>query len=199
LGKSNQLWTDHFRIQSVVDLDFVVGQSTGYPVGMERESPPEFRRRVLAGVVSYKLRLKSIDYALKRYIDADLYDNESTSLGDSVSDYLRECVELLMSELPNLHTPAPTFGEFGAEITLFRIPHCLDVARMLSNRGLLLEVLPILRLCLEMMAWSSAAFNMPNEDQVIALRSLRGLRTLPRPIVVQPPPSILRYGHPSYA
>jgi hypothetical protein len=151
LSKSNQSWTEHFRIQSVADLDFVVGQGTGYPVGMERESPPEFRRRVLAGVISYKLRLKSMYYTLKRYIDAELYDNESTSLGDSISDYLRECVELLMNELRNLHTPNPTFGEFGAEITLFRIPHCLDVARMLSNRGLLLEVLPILRLCLEMM------------------------------------------------
>jgi hypothetical protein len=136
---------------------------------MERESSPEFRRRILAGAISYQLRLKSIDYALKRYVDADLYDNEEISLGDSISDYLRDSVEVLMKELRNLHRPHPSFGEFGAEITLFRIPHCLDTARMLSNRGLLLEGVPILRLCLEMMAWSNVAFYMQDENQVIAL------------------------------
>ena len=89
-------------------------------------------------------------YALKRYVDANLYDSEEESLEDSVSDYLRDNVEVLMNELRKLHTPEPSFGEFGAEITLFRIPHALDTARMLSNRGLLLEVLPILRLRLDM-------------------------------------------------
>jgi hypothetical protein len=171
LSKGNQSWTDHFRIQSEVDLDFVIGQGFGHPIGMERGSPPEFRRRILAGAISYQLRLKSMDYALKRYVDADLYENESISLGDSVSDYLRKSVELLMKELRNLHTPHPSFGEFGAEITLFRVPHCLDIARMLSNRGLLLEVLPILRLCLEMMAWSSAAFYIKDENQITSLRA----------------------------
>jgi hypothetical protein len=169
LGKGNQSWTDHFGIQSEVDLDFVIGQGSGYPVGMERESPAEFRRRILAAAISYQLRLKSIDYTLKRYVDADLYDGEEMLLGDSTSDYLRESVEVLMRELRNLHTAHPSFGEFGAEITLFRIPNCLDTARMLSNRGLLLEVLPILRLCVEMMAWSNTAFYLQDENQVMAL------------------------------
>lgn len=138
---------------------------------MQRTSPPEFRRRVLAGAISHHLRLKSIDYALKRYVQADLYENENPSRGDIASDYLRDSVEVLMRELRNLHTPHPTFGEFGAEITLFRLPNALDTARMLSNRGLLLEVLPILRLCLEMMAWSNTAFHMHNENQVIELKA----------------------------
>lgn len=76
-----------------------------------------------------------------------------------------------MTELRNLHTEHPAFGVFGAEITLYRLPHCLDVARMLSNRGLLLEVLPVLRLCLEMMAWANVAFRMQNEDAVTRLKA----------------------------
>ena len=138
---------------------------------MERRSPAEFRRRILAGAISYQLRLKSVDYALRRYVDADLYEKQEISLGDSISDYLRDSVELLMREFRVLHTPEPSFGEFGAEITLFKIPRCLDSARMLSNRGLLLEVLPILRLCLEMMAWSATAFYMKDEKQVIELKA----------------------------
>jgi hypothetical protein len=164
-------WFKQFQIQSEVDLDFVISQKIGYPVGMLRESPPEFRRRVLAGAISYQLRLKSIDNVLKNYVAADLYEGEALSLGDAVSDYLRDSVGVLMNELRSLHTEYPAFGVFGAEITLYRVPHSLDTARMLSNRGLLLEVLPIVRLCLEMMAWSNSAFHMQDEDRVIELKA----------------------------
>jgi hypothetical protein len=143
----------------------------GNPVGMMRQSSPEFRRRVLAGAISYQLQLSSIDYTLKRYVKPDEYDHEDLSLGDAVSDYLRDSAAELMRELRNLHTKDPTFGIFGAEITLYRVPHSLDTARMLSNRGLLLEVLPILRLCLEMTAWANTAFYMQSEDEVTALKA----------------------------
>jgi hypothetical protein len=135
-----------------------------------RKSPPEFRRRVVAAVISYQLQLRSIDYTLKRYVASELYEGEDLSLGDAASDYLRDSVTKLMKELRNLHTH-PTFGIFGAEITLYRLPHSLDTARMLSNRGLLLEVLPILRLCLEMIAWANAAFYMQDEDEIVALKA----------------------------
>lgn len=138
---------------------------------MQRAAPAEFWRRLLAGIVSYQLQLKSIDYALKRYVEPDLYETEDLLLGDAVSDYLRTSVAVLMKELRNLHAKDPAFGIFGAEITLYRLPHSLDTARMLSNRGLLLEVLPILRLCLEMMAWSGSAFHMQDEERVIALKA----------------------------
>jgi hypothetical protein len=164
-------WAEHFGIQSQVDLDFVIGQRLGFPVGMLRKSPPEFRRRVLAAAVSYQLRLRSIDYALKRYVAPDLYEGDDISLGDAVSDYLRDSATTVMKELRNLQTEHPTFGIFGAEITLYRLPHSLDVARMLSNRGLLLEVLPILRLSIEMMAWAQVAFYMQDEDEIVALKA----------------------------
>jgi len=171
LSADDRPWTDQFIIQSEFDLDFVIGQKVGFPVGMQRKASPEFRRRILAGMVSYQLRLTSIDYALKRYVASDQYESEDLSLGDAVSDYLRDSVAVLMKELRNLQTKHPTFGVFGAEITLFRLPHALDTARMLSNRGLLLEVLPILRLCLEMMAWSNSAFYLQKEEDVIALKA----------------------------
>jgi hypothetical protein len=171
LSKNSWPWAEDFKIQSEVDLDFVIGQQLGWPIGMLRRSPPEFRRRVLAATVSYQLQLRSIDYALKHYVASDQYESDDLSLGDTVSDYLRDSVTKLMKELRDLHTKEPTFGMFGAEITLYRVPHSLDVARMLSNRGLLLEVLPILRLCLEMTAWANVAFHMQNEEEVVALRA----------------------------
>jgi hypothetical protein len=77
-----------------------------------------------------------------------------------------------MSELKKLHTQGEiSFGILGAELTLFRLPHALDTARMPSNRGLLLEVLPLLRTCLEMMAWAHAAYYVSDNDTVVELKA----------------------------
>jgi hypothetical protein len=157
-------WTEEFQIQSEVDLDFVIGQKYGWPVGMQRNSPSEFRRRVLAAMLSYGLQLNSIDYTLKRYVDSDLYDVDDISLGETVSDYLRSACRILREELTSLHTQGDLpFGVLGAELTLYRLPHLLDTVRMMSNRGLLLEVLPLLRLSLEMTAWAHSAFYISDE------------------------------------
>jgi hypothetical protein len=171
MHRNGPAWADQFRIESEVDLDFVLGQADRLPVGMSRRSPPEFRRRILAALISYKLQLKSIDYTLKQYVEASLYENEDVSVGEATSDYLRDSAAALMQELYKLHTKHPTFGVLGAELTLYRLPHALDSARLLANRGLLLEVLPILRLCLEMMAWANVAFRMKDEEKIVALRA----------------------------
>lgn len=171
-------WIGEFQIQSSSDLDFVIGQQVGWPIGMTRSSPPEFRRRVLAAAISHQLGLRSIDYAMKRYVKSDQYEGHKTTIGDSTSDFLREAAEILKDELKQLHTQENlTFGRFGAEITLFKFPEILDLARMLANRGLFLEVLPILRLCLEMTAWSVVSFDTSDEE---AVRRLKAHKCVPR-------------------
>jgi hypothetical protein len=171
-------WIGEFQIQSSSDLDFVIGQQVGCPIGMTRSSPPEFRRRVLAAAISHQLGLRSIDYAMKRYVKSDQYEGHKTTIGDSTSDFLREAAEILKDELKQLHTQENlTFGRFGAEITLFKFPEILDLARMLANRGLFLEVLPILRLCLEMTAWSVVSFDTSDEE---AVRRLKAHKCVPR-------------------
>jgi len=168
----NQGWTKQFQIQSEVELDFVIGQRRGYPVGMQGNSPALFKRRVLAAKLSYELHLSSIDYTLKRYVDPNQYATDDESLGETISHYLREAFDALRKELKSLHTQGELpFGVFGSELTLFRLPHTLDTARMLSNRGLLLEVLPLLRMCLEMLAWAHTAFFIDDEDAVVRLEA----------------------------
>lgn len=149
----------------------MVGQDFGFPVGMERKSPPEFRRRIVAAAISYRFGLRSIDSALKRYVDPNLYEGADVSLGDEISDYLRESASALRPGLRDLHTKDPTFGQLGSEITLFKVPNSLDTARMLSNRGLLLEVVPILRLCVEMMSWAVVVFHMEEESKIIETKA----------------------------
>lgn len=168
----------HFRIQSAVDLDFVIGQDFGLPVGTARQSPPEFRRRILAALLSYCLQLRSMDYALKRYVEVDQYEDEPQSVGDEASDFIKHKLEILEDELITLHQPEPTFGQFGAAFTLLKLPSTLDLARMLANRGVLLEILPILRLCLEMVSWAAVAFHLTNEDDITRLQAQKCISRL---------------------
>lgn len=174
-------WMEQFQIQSEVDLDFVIGQGGGLPVGMTSRSPAEFKRRVLAAMISYTMQLKSIDCTLKQYVDHDLYETEDESLGETISHYLRAAAANLTRELRQLHTQGELpFGILGAELTLFRLPHALDTARILSNRGLLLEVLPLLQLCLEMIAWAHSAFYISDEAAVVELRAQSCISSLKR-------------------
>lgn len=148
---------------------------------MQRESPPEFRRRVLAATISYQLQLKSIDYTLKRYVAPDTYEEDDTSMGDKVSDYLKSSVYILEEELKKLHNTGDIeFGIFGAEVTLYKIQNALDTARILANRGLLLEVLPILRLALEMIAWAHVAIRIKDEQKVVSLKAQSCISNLKR-------------------
>ena len=123
-------------------------------------------------MLSHKLQLNSIDYTLKRYVDSDLYEAGDTFLGEVVSDYLREASHVLQDGLRNLQTQGDLpFGVLGAELTLYKLPDLLDTARMMSNRGLLLEVLPLLRLSLEMTAWAYTAFYIGDEQEVVDLKA----------------------------
>ena len=88
-------------------------------------------------------------------------------MGDTVSDFLKDSAATLKDQLRQFHTDENcTFGQFGADITLLRCPEVLNIARLLANRGVFLEVLPVLRLCLEMASWSSVANFIVDEDEV---------------------------------
>ena len=156
----------------MVDLDFVIGQEVGLPVGMQRHSSAEFRRRILAAALSHQLGLSSVDYTLKRYVSPEEYDEPKLILGDYVSDFLRDGMKAISAGCVKAHQRETTsFGQFGADLTLYRLPGMLDTARMLANRGLFLEVLPILRMCLEMLAWANVSFYVSNEDDVVKLKA----------------------------
>jgi hypothetical protein len=123
-------------------------------------------------MLSYGMGLRSIDYTLKRHVEPGTYEADDISVGNTVSDYLRGALRDLQEEFRKLHTQGDLpFGVIGAELTLYKLPHALDVARMMSNRGLLLEVLPLLRLSLEMAAWAHTAFYISDEQRVVGLKA----------------------------
>lgn len=167
--KQEEAWKVHFPVRADSDFYFTIGGD--WPIAMSHASPPEFKRRILAAAASYKLRLRSIDGTLKRYVEPDQFEKIETTFGGTASAFLRDCRRILTNELRKLHTPEPTFGQFGAEITLFKLPQMLDAARILANNGLFLEVLPILRLMLEQISWSIVAFFSSTDLQV---RKLEG-------------------------
>lgn len=177
-SRAKNKWVSEFPIQTFADLDFVISHK-GWPIGMMGSSPAEFKRRVLAAGISYRLQLTSIDYTLKRYVKPDVYENDDRGLGEVISVFLRKNASTLKVGLEALHTQGElTFGQVGAEVTLFKLPETFDLARMLANRGLFLEVLPILRLCLEMAAWAAVAFFEEDEDKIRQLKAQSCIRKL---------------------
>ena len=165
-------WTTDFQILTTVDLDFVIGLSMGWPIGLLRESPSGLKRNILAASTAYQLGLASIDYAQKRYVTPDAYEHEVITLGSIASDVLKDGSKCLRDGLANIHTEDHdvTFGRFGAGVTLIKVTDLIDTATMLSNKGLLLETLPLLRLSFEMVAWAATAFYI-DEDNVRVLRA----------------------------
>ncbi|MGA8400154.1 MAG: hypothetical protein WB697_09710, partial [Stellaceae bacterium] len=164
-------WAHEFGILPPADLDFLVSHGHGWSVGTSRSSTPEFMRRLSAAATSYFLQLRSIDYTYKQYVDQDLFESRPATLGDNISDFLKGCARILDKELFKLHRENPSFGQVGAELTLFRFPDTLDVARTLSDRGRLLEVLAILRLSVEQISWSAVAFHLAESNDVRHLRA----------------------------
>ncbi len=139
---------------------------------MERKSPPELRRRVAAAAISYRLGIKSVDYTLKKYVDDDLYDEEEVSLGDLISDHIADSTIIASAELRRLHGAEDiAFGRLGAELTFYKIPSLINSARMLANRGVLLEVFAILRLCVEMISWASVVFGLADDNAIASLKA----------------------------
>lgn len=164
-------WARHFKIQSSVELDLVFQQKYDWPVGITRRTPKELHRRLLAAAVSYQLQLRSIDYTLRTYVNDLTLDDDSIAIGDKISDFISNALKTTKARLKELHTSEKfSFGQFGAEVTLFKLPETIDTARLLANRGLLLEAIPILRLCVEMLCWSKAVYNMSDESAIIALK-----------------------------
>lgn len=165
-------WRDQFKIRSGADLDFIIGEAYNFPVGLRSDYPAELKKRISAALTSYFLQLKSVDYTRRNYIDEDLYEKEDASLGDIVSVYLKASCDILTYELKKLHTVnAHSPGIIGAEITLYKISSSLNISITLSDRGYLLEVLPILRLSLEMISWAYQVFDMDDESKIKKLQA----------------------------
>tara|TARA_B100000123_G_scaffold184648_1_gene137615 strand:+ start:817 stop:1773 length:957 start_codon:yes stop_codon:yes gene_type:complete len=162
----------HFRIHTASDLDFVIGESHGLTVGMESSSTPELKRRVLAAISSVLLGLQSIDTARKNYVSNTAFETDEVLLGDQISQYINSAHDELMNGMQYLQSlKEPTYGRFGAEISLYRVPYIIKNARLLANRGVLLEAIPLLRQALEMIAWSYVAFRNGDANKVDNLKA----------------------------
>ncbi len=173
-------WRKEFRILSTSNLNFVLGENVGLAVGMNRSATPEFRRRVLAALISYQMGLSSIDYAKKKYVRTTEYQNEKLTLGDTISHFISTACASMARQMPDLHAKEDEFpiGRFASEITTFKIPRMIDNARLLADRGCYLEALPILRLCLEMTAWANAIYPIEEFDEIVVLKAQNCIASL---------------------
>ena len=178
-GAGNEpAWAREFRIVGVTELDFVLGESRGYVVGLSSRAPAELKRRIIAAKLSYELGLKSIDYAKKSYVAQNSYEISADTMGQRASDLINYACEQSSIQLKELHRIGTnsTYGRVGADIAVLRAIDAIRNAKILANRGYLLEPIPILRLAVEMIAWAAAAFFFDDESRLDGLKAENCIR-----------------------
>lgn len=173
-GKSR--WLKHFTMTPIMDLDFVIGAESVFPIGMNSRYPSDLKRRVAAASISYVLQLKSIDYAYKRY-GVDYDDKEEKTLDREINRILEEIIHDSEERLLKLtNRNVVRLGDQIADITLLRVSSSLHSAKILANRGLLFETLCLVRFILEQLAWSGVCEQLDDEEAILKLNALNCIK-----------------------
>src|SRR6185295_18979999 len=139
-----------FPIFSYEDYDFEFTKR-GYPIGLKSTYPEELVRRVSAARVSYLMRLSSVDYTRKRYVDDAKYEMDDGSRLDlRVSAALQRQTELLAERVSRLsERPKKSEGEIISEWTFLRVPFATRLLLSCANRGAVYESVEIARMLSE--------------------------------------------------
>jgi hypothetical protein len=151
-----QLEAKQFPIFSYEDYDFEF-KKRGYPIGLKSTYPEELVQRVSAARLSYLLRLKSVDYTLKQYLNEVKYEmGDGSRLDLRVSATLKHRTELLSALISRLsERPNKSNGEAIGEWTLLRVPFATKILLSCANRGALFESVAIARMLIEQVAWAT--------------------------------------------
>lgn len=138
---------------------------------------------VRAALVASTLRLKSLDYARKRYIE----DRPPSPHSDRHEAYVaaykaaKRYVQRVIEKLDTRERPEPTMGVFGASVVLERLPASFFCAHLLYRLGHKYEGHAVARVILEQIAWAYSA-HLTDDMEVIqkieTTRTISGLKNL---------------------
>lgn len=144
----------------------------------DRLGPP-----LKAAVIAQTMRLKSIDYALRRYVLPN-QESQVTSEAAPFHSYIaayQASKRYIFERLGSLVTEGrrdPTVGEFGASIALERLPHSFFSAHLLYRLGHRYEGHAVSRHILEQIAWAYAAGPFDDVDSIASIVTTRTISSL---------------------
>ncbi len=149
-------WGDNDILTNNDDLDDIeLFRSPRITIGVPCNSPPQLIKNVMAGASAYSLRLKSIDYTLKHYIDrqdinkirnpnGELISQVTSSVKESIIDALDYLMSIRKPDIPSL---------FAAGAALVRLQNTFKGAALTLRTGLHFETIAMERMIIEQLAW----------------------------------------------
>jgi hypothetical protein len=173
-------WARQFQLTSMADLDFVLGDQFGLPVGAQNRSPEELKKRVATALISYWSGLKSMNYAYDRYVGPENF-KEDRSLGARIGTFLEETIDNAETNLRKLtFREVIRLGDQIADVNLLRLAMTLRAAKLLANRGLLFETMCLSRFALEQLAWCYVCEQQDDESKILKLEATSCIKPLCR-------------------
>lgn len=118
-------------------------------------SDEEMIKKMIAGMKSYTLGFKSIDYVYKSYSERWIFKDKN-------ADYLRKCHDILSPHMKMLSALATSLNKWKGDINIGRFEVVAGVSRMentfhsihfLIARGYHIEAIALTRVVLEQAAW----------------------------------------------
>jgi hypothetical protein len=153
------------------DFGIVTDPNLGWQVGIEAAAPVSLQKRVAAALIADSLRLKSLDYAYRRYMDNnDIdYHRASTQRIDlRIAVFIDEMMKALGHITNNFsdETSDKSYGQSLSEWTLSRIPFSMPILLYVANRGALYEGIAVARLIFELLSFAHYVYDK-SDDKLI--------------------------------
>lgn len=169
--------TEHYRDMFAPELDYgdapmgiedvqLIG-NWAFRIGVERNAPAEFKKRVVAAAVSYNLGYAGVDYLLKLYGDGWIVPDPGKDtagliyqMTSSVKTSVRaasERVRLISAELDHN-------GRFLARAALLRLQLTFRASVLTIHNGFHYESAALTRIILEQLAWINTIHLLPDQS-----------------------------------
>jgi hypothetical protein len=127
-----------------------------FRVGVARQAPLEFRKRVFAAAKSYTLGFSSVDYVYKRYseywgeLSSDSWRPSALiSIASSIKSHVRSALERVRAIPDKPDHP----GLFTAGVALYRLQFTFRAAILTTHNAFHYESAALTRMILEQLAW----------------------------------------------
>jgi hypothetical protein len=167
-------------IDLLEDFDVVGNQLSIVLIPMDRRSST-LRQNIEAAIFAASMRLKSMDYAKKTYLENQTSDilpeNEEREYIAAYKTAKQHMLNL-MSKFSEGEQPPPSNGMFGASLVLERLPISFFSAHLLYRLGNRYEAHAVSRLILEQIAWAHAAYQLDNIDDIKKIETTKTISKL---------------------
>jgi hypothetical protein len=139
-----------------------------------------FAENVRAAAVASTLRLSSLDYARRRYVEPVPNQVEVEHHHPYIDAYAaaKTHVERAIGRLRTAGRPDPTVGIFGSSLVLERLPASFFCAHFMYRMGHRYEGHAVARLILEQLAWAYAAHDSDDMAFIEAVETTRSISVL---------------------